>query len=59
MGCKRKFIPESLAKHMKNCKKIFQENPKVFDSFKQRALIEGGKLKPVEEEKPIKKEEKL
>ena len=36
MGCGRKFNPDSIAKHEKNCKKVFQKKRKEFDSQKHR-----------------------
>lgn len=37
MGCGRKFNVNSIKKHMKICKKVFQSKRKVFDSSKARA----------------------
>lgn len=36
MGCGRKFNANSIKKHMKICKKVFQSKRKVFDSSKTR-----------------------
>uniref|UniRef100_A0A336KCQ2 CSON005554 protein n=1 Tax=Culicoides sonorensis TaxID=179676 RepID=A0A336KCQ2_CULSO len=40
--CTRKFVPESLAKHVGICEKMAMKKRKVFDSSKQR--IEGTEL---------------
>ena len=39
-GCGRKFKPESLQRHKKICKKVFQSKRKTFDMKKQR-IIDG------------------
>ena len=45
MGCGRKFNPDSISKHEKNCKKVFQKKRKEFDSQKHRLVDrEQGKL---------------
>jgi hypothetical protein len=42
-GCGRKFKPESLQKHKKICKKVFQSKRKKFDMKKQRIVDEEHK----------------
>ena len=38
MGCGRKFNPDSIAKHQKKCKKVFQKKRKQFDAQKHRLV---------------------
>jgi hypothetical protein len=45
-GCGRKFKPESLQKHKKVCKKVFQTKRKTFDMKKQR-IIDGEHMELV------------
>lgn len=37
-GCGRKFNPESIAKHEANCKKVFQQKRKEFNTQAQRIV---------------------
>ena len=43
MGCGRMFNPDSIAKHEKNCKKVFQKKRKEFDSQKHRLVAQEQK----------------
>lgn len=52
MGCGRKFNPESISKHEKNCKKVFQKKRKQFNAQQHRIVDQ-------EQQKMMKKGERI
>lgn len=56
-GCGRQFVESVLAKHEKICVKVFQKKQKVFNTFQQRAALDGAKLTKINP-KEIKQEKK-
>ena len=52
-GCGRRFKAETLEKHAKICKKVFQTKRKVFDETAMRLenIVDPGQIKQIKKQK--------